>query len=155
MIDPKLYKEIYEKLDAVSPVPFDCGEICGSICCQGDDPETGLYLLPGEEKLFTDSDWKSVEETEYGIFVQCKGPENCDRSRRPMQCRTFPLMPVIDDDGVLQVEKSDIETPYSCPLINSDTKLDESFIAETKEAWTTLAKYPAIRKFIRSIYAED
>ena len=150
MIDPQLYKEIYEKLDGVSPDPFDCGKICGSACCHSDDSEYGLYLLPGEENLHEDSDWNSMERTEYGMFVQCKGPGNCDRSRRPMQCRTFPLMPVINDDGEIQVEINDIETAYSCPLIDSDTELEESFVAATKEAWTELAGDAEIREFIRS-----
>ena len=31
------YMEIYRLLDSVSPLPYDCGELCGAICCGTDD----------------------------------------------------------------------------------------------------------------------
>ena len=59
------YRELYEKLDAVSPVPYDCGTLCGKACCGVSgyerpmkDDEMGLYLYPGEELLLKeDPDW--------------------------------------------------------------------------------------------------
>ena len=52
------YRELYEKLDSVFPVPYDCGTICGKACCgvSGFDREMaeedmGLYLYPGEDEL--------------------------------------------------------------------------------------------------------
>lgn len=56
----KSIKRIYEKLDKVSPVNFDCGKLCGEICCVYDsedyrNEELALYLLPGEELMYEDS----------------------------------------------------------------------------------------------------
>ena len=31
--------------------------------------------------------------------VKCRNPPKCDRSIRPIQCRTFPLVPHIDENG--------------------------------------------------------
>ena len=47
----EIYKEIYKRFDTLTPVPFDCGEHCGKLCCEGDD-ESGMYLFPGEKALF-------------------------------------------------------------------------------------------------------
>lgn len=66
------YRELYEKLDSVFPVPYDCGTICGKACCgvSGFDREMaeedmGLYLYPGEDELLKeDADWlRWSEET--------------------------------------------------------------------------------------------
>ena len=80
------YQAIYRLLDRVSPVDFDCGILCGAACClcdyapeeieyhaEGDenaDRYMGLMLLPGEEKVFDESDddwieWGSLLAEEY------------------------------------------------------------------------------------------
>ena len=48
----RTYRAIYRLLDRVSPVPFDCGTICGAACCNAaaEDESLGMMLLPGEEK---------------------------------------------------------------------------------------------------------
>ena len=51
------YLKIYELLDSVSPLDYDCGTLCNSICCVCDndkskDKDMVIYLLPGEEDLF-------------------------------------------------------------------------------------------------------
>ena len=70
------WKAIYRLLDRVSPIDGDCGKLCGCACCtpEGDETQEGLgdfvlgmYLLPGEEKLFSmKEDWLkwSVENAE-------------------------------------------------------------------------------------------
>ena len=59
------YKAIYRLLNRVSPLPTDCGELCAAACCccggDGTDADSldfdmGIYLLPGEEKLFDRKD---------------------------------------------------------------------------------------------------
>lgn len=56
----KSIKRIYERLDKISPVDFDCGKLCGEVCCvydkdKSDAEELVLYLLPGEELMYEDS----------------------------------------------------------------------------------------------------
>ena len=57
----KSIKRIYKRLDEVSPVDFDCGTLCGEVCCVYDADESHaeelvLYLLPGEELMYENSD---------------------------------------------------------------------------------------------------
>lgn len=155
------FKAIYRLLDRVSPVDFDCGRLCGSACCtcdngEGED-ELGIYLLPGEEKLFTrHEDWLrwSVEKAEdydfpeswHGnvFFVRCLTPPVCERHMRPIQCRTYPLAPHIDEDGTLRLILSTFDVPYECPLIEAgrldkDT-IDQRFIRATYTAWKHLIR---------------
>ena len=127
------YRAIYKLLDLVSPVDFDCGILCGAACCLCDyEPEDieytaagdenadkymGLMLLPGEEKVFDDSDdewisWGSLLAEDYDYpeswhgrvpFIQCRTAPLCKRNKRPIQCRTFPLSPHIDEDGIFHI----------------------------------------------------
>lgn len=161
-IKKSTYKAIYRLLDQVSPIDTDCGILCGAACCSCEDSSTnedgtdydmGIYLLPGEEKVFTKKeDWLkwSVETAEdfdfpdswFGnvYFVRCKTPPHCPREMRPMQCRTFPLSPYLTEDGILQLIYSPAALPYACPLIESKIILGENFIKATYTVWKHLVK---------------
>ncbi len=138
MITPEEYKRIYRMFDEVSPVPFDCGSICGEACCSEAEEDDGIYLLPGEESIHSDDEWREKEKIGERFFVKCKGPKHCNRSLRPIQCRTFPLMPSLDENGRLVMEPNDMELSYSCPLLDAGTGLQEDFIRVTTEAWERL-----------------
>ena len=167
----RTFRAIYRLLDRVSPVPFDCGRICGAVCCQQEEgEEMGLFLLPGEEKIHDKKDawlsWEELDTEEYDFpaswkgkvfFVNCRGPEHCRRSLRPIQCRTFPLKPCLareveDPSRILYREEgeelalilSDDALPYHCPLIESRAKLDEAFIKATYTVWKHLMRDPLI-----------
>ena len=57
VIRKSTWKAIYRLLDRVSPVPFDCGTVCGAACCMAEG-DVGIYLLPGEDKLHDKkADW--------------------------------------------------------------------------------------------------
>lgn len=159
------YKAIYRLLDRVSPLPYDCGTLCGAICCtyegtagpeQG-DAELGIYLLPGEEKLFTQKeDWlhwsrEPAENFDFPLswhgkvyFIKCKTPPCCPRAKRPMQCRTFPLSPHLTADGVLHLVLCTFQIPYACPLIEQNMELTDSFIQATYTVWKHLIQDPLI-----------
>lgn len=165
----RTFRAIYRLLDRVSPVPFDCGEICGAACCvaaYGDD-ELGIFLLPGEEKLHDrHSDWLtwntlSTDEYEFPPswhgkvdFVRCKTPPHCPRELRPIQCRTFPLAPHIGDDGELIMIYNDTELPYCCPMIEDEIELDPRFVKATHTAWKHLIRDPLIRELVEMESAE-
>ena len=58
IIPKKTYRAIYRLLDSVSPADFDCGQLCGAVCCLSESDDMGIYLLPGEEAVFEDGrDW--------------------------------------------------------------------------------------------------
>ena len=163
-ITKKEYEEIYEMLDKVSPVDFDCGKICGAACCQdiyGED--MGMYLLPGEDKVHDRHDpwmiWFKEDARNYDFpdswtgtlyYLRCADPSKCKRNKRPIQCRTFPLLPDLDENGVLTLIYDDTQLPYSCPLIESKAELNGDFISTTMKAWERLIKDPLIYDYVKA-----
>lgn len=161
-IKKNTYKAIYRLLDKVSPIDGDCGKLCGAACCtcggdsqeqDGLDYELGMYLLPGEEKVFTKKEdwlkWNTEYAEDYDFpdswfgkiyFIRCKTPPVCERNKRPLQCRTFPLAPHIDENGELRLILSTTELPYVCPLIENNIQLNEDFIKATYTVWKRLIK---------------
>lgn len=163
-IKKRTYQAIYRLLDRVSPVPYDCGSLCGAICCScgNDDENLGIYLLPGEDKVHDrKADWLTwsaeyAEDYEFPeswtgkvYFVRCKTPPICSREKRPMQCRTFPLTPHLDEDGVLSLVLNDSDLPYSCPLIADHMELSPAFVKATYTCWKHLLKDPLIYDLVK------
>ena len=157
-------------MNKVSPLPADCGQLCGAACCNcggdGSGPDSadfdmGIYLLPGEEKLFTrEENWLkwSIEDAEefefpdswYGkvYFVRCKTPPHCPREIRPLQCRFYPLAPYLDEKGNFKLILSPAELPYRCPLISEKIPLQDSFVRATRTVWNRLIQDPLIRDLV-------
>lgn len=168
-IRKRTWQAVYRLLDRVSPVDYDCGELCGCACCtceelppDAEDFSMGMYLMPGEEKLFTmKEDWliwtrERAEDYEFPdswkgsvFFVRCKTPPSCPRHMRPLQCRTYPLMPFIDENEELRLILSCAETPYICPLISDEIRLEKRFCQATYTVWKRLIKDPLIYDMIR------
>lgn len=174
-IKKSTYKAIYRLLDKVNVVDYDCGQLCGAACCNcggdsstpdADDYEMGIYLLPGEEKIFTQKEdwlkWQVEYAEDYDFpdswfgkiyFVRCKTPPICHREMRPLQCRFFPLAPHITEDDELVLILSTLEVPYTCPLIKEnekgegcrpELKLKDDFIQATYTVWKHLIRDPLI-----------
>ncbi len=150
----ELYKQIYRRLDDLTPVPFDCGELCGKLCCQGDD-ESGMYLFPGEEKLFLGNDNFTVLKTDITSgkravnLLVCHGP--CRRTDRPLSCRIFPLVPLYRKGCTLEI----IEDPRAriCPLTHPEAAgcIDPVFINEVTYAFQVLLKVPEVAEFLDTL----
>lgn len=165
-IKRKTYAAIYRLLNRVSPLSGDCGTLCQAACCTcGGDSNTeneldfdmGIYLLPGEEKLFTRKEtwlkWSVENAEDYDFpdswfgkiyFVRCNCAPHCPREKRPLQCRFFPLAPHLTEEGQLILIYSDAELPYTCPLISEKMELTPSFIKATYTVWKRLIKDPLI-----------
>lgn len=151
-IKPNTYKAIYRLLDRVSPLDTDCGLLCDAACCMdGSGEDTGIFLLPGEEAIHNKEDWAIWEEddaAEYNypdswdrlFFVKCKGPKGCNRTLRPIQCRSFPLLPHIKPDGELILVYNDVDLPYGCPLIDDEIPLNDDFVQATLTVWKHLIR---------------
>ena len=149
------YEDIYRLLDSVNPVPFDCGRICGAACCDIEGEDLGIYLFPGEEEVRGLDSWRNAEEDQGSYFVDCPGPEHCDRSLRPIQCRLFPFVPVIRENGEPILEIGSDELPYVCPLVEDKAQLDPKYIRVCTEVWDRLAKDPKIYEFVRNLTQYD
>ncbi len=126
------------------------------------ESEMGIYLLPGEDKIHDKKDpwlsWSEDSTDDYDFpkswdgkvfFVRCEGPSKCKREMRPMQCRTFPLAPHIDEEGNLTVVYNDMELPYRCPLIDDEMPLNDSFVQATKTVWKHLIRDPLIYDMVK------
>ena len=166
MLSIEQYKIIYSMLDRVSPVPYDCGSLCDSICCRGEpfgsDEDSYIYLLPGEKEYIESTgadmviDRESIKEHDlpaswgkYVYIARCDGPKTCRRNVRPIQCRTFPIIPHLRKGGKLEMIYCDVDLPYKCPLIGEERKLSDDFIRTTHEAWKMLIEDQAIRDFVK------
>ncbi|MEG0829196.1 MAG: hypothetical protein RSD88_01050 [Anaerovoracaceae bacterium] len=162
------YEAIYRLLDKVSPIKEDCGKLCNAACCScgaDEDPndfQLGIYLLPGEEKIFNQTDewitWNKEPAQNYDFpkswtgnvyFIRCKTPPICPRDRRPLQCRFFPLSPHLTENGVLQLIIFPGELPYSCPLIKDKMTLNADFIQANYTVWKRLIKDPLIYDLVK------
>ena len=84
-----------DELENITPLkPFNCGKLCSARCCSGGDND-GMGLFPGEKELLESSTDFEINDSE-GNFgepvVVCRG--GCDRRKRPLACRIFPLFPL-------------------------------------------------------------
>lgn len=159
------YRAIYRLLDRVTPLTTDCGLLCNAACCTcgenapdaAQEEELGIYLLPGEEKLFTREEpwlsWSAETAQDYDFppswhgtiyFVRCTCAPHCPRKLRPLQCRLFPLAPHLLSDGTLTLILSPLELPYRCPLIEDSMELTPSFIQAVSTVWRRLIRDPLI-----------
>ncbi len=147
----ELYKQIYRRFDELTPVPFDCGALCGKLCCQGDE-ESGMYLFPGEEKLFENNPNFTILPTDFRYgkrkvkLVVCNGP--CKREERPLSCRIFPLVPLYRKGCTLEI----IHDPRAniCPLTHPAAKgcIEQAFFDEVEYAFLVLVKVPEVAAFL-------
>ena len=145
----KLLLKAYELLDRVTPLAADCGRLCSARCCKGDE-NTGMWLFPGEDALFKDTDGLKIKDCEgnfgYKMLV-CGG--NCDRKTRPLACRIYPYFPMID--GELFDARADIRGISSCPLLYNNIKADYAFIRQIRKAARLLSRDEEIKEYICNI----
>lgn len=140
-------------LTDVTPLSFDCGTLCGAICCRSDpgDEERGMLLFPREEELYADrpafcaiqpSGW--MHQGAPVLLMTCRG--NCPRERRPLACRICPLTPIVRG-GELRVEMDPRAT--MCPLVPSGPGgLLPAFVGAAQSASRFLWADPTQRAFL-------
>lgn len=168
MDDIRKWKAIYRLLNHVETEPYDCGTLCGNACCICKDAkkDVGIYLFPGEHLLLRESEkeadwltWEEQDQKDIGFpeswtgpvyFANCKTPPVCPRKWRPLQCRTFPLKPVIDENGVLELIWEDEKLPYVCPIIEQNMPIHDDFYKATYTVWMHLLRDPRIMDLILS-----
>ena len=118
-----------DELEAVTPLkPFNCGRLCSARCCSGDEND-GMGLFPGEEELLKDCADFEIKKSEgnFGESVLvCRG--ECDRRKRPLACRIFPLFPLAleNENGTVIVPVPDPRAGM-CPLLFTPIKSTADF----------------------------
>lgn len=154
-----------------------CGAACCGKPCDWYNPEAasdtaeekdyGLYLFPGEEAIHikegvrdeVNYSWDVQQASDYDFpenwegdiyFLSCRGPEHCSRKARPIQCRTFPLTPHLDENGELTLIYEDADVPYACPLIDDEIPLNDDFVQATFTVWKHLIRDRRIYDLVKS-----
>ena len=141
-------KSCYSVLRNVTPLEFDCGKICNGKCCKGDE-RTGMLLFPGEEKLIDPN--INVIETENGDkLAVCDG--TCDRNRRPLSCRIYPLFPVVVNEEGEDKVKVCFDYRADCPLYipNPEYEFNKRFIKCVRR----VGKYLLLNEEVKEFYLE-
>ena len=71
-----LYQQAYACLGRITPIPADCGKLCGAKCCKGNDDD-GMILFPGEAEFLSSKEFLTIRESEMCgsrvEFASCKG----------------------------------------------------------------------------------
>ncbi len=143
----KLYKKIFKILGDLTPLTADCGVLCKSACCKGDD-NVGMLLFPYEESSL------NIKENELGQYIAvCNG--KCNRENRPLACRIFPFFPTVDENNKIFVEK-DYRASRLCPLLEHSDEIifDLKFFKALKKVGKLLAKDSECLEFLRSATEE-
>lgn len=160
-----IYLQLYRLFDDCTPIKTDCGQLCGSLCCRGDD--CGMYLFPGENEVYKllSPDWARIEKSDFYYNVNgkqynvpllmCDG--SCNRFERPLACRIFPLTPYIKD-GKLEII-IDPRAKGICPMAKGlyIEDFDADFIANIKKAFVFLMKNRHFSHYMKaySLYLDD
>ena len=136
-----------------TPLRTDCGRICGAACCASHPgEETGMQLFPGEERYYAGVPGWRIRETAGAPILFCPG--RCQRENRPLSCRLFPLVPVLDGDQAHP--RMDARAGSVCPLSSHGLQaLSASFLDAAGEACRLLAADPAQRAFLAALTAEQ
>lgn len=155
MIDKvHFYKNLYARLDDVTPLDSDCGKLCGAVCCQDSEDASGMYLYLGERALYeNNAGGFCIEPSDFvyakdrcADFLSCPGI--CDRSLRPLACRIFPLAPYVADDGYLRIIL-DPRANGMCPLYDKGASvLSSRFVKNVTYVLRALFLVREVRQFI-------
>ncbi len=151
----KFYNAVYHILGDVTPLKVDCGRLCNGACCMVDEEEiTGMYLFPGEGVMYENMpEWGKIYDTDFsynGKYIDlftCTG--TCDRDRRPLSCRIFPLVPYVDKNGKMEI-RMDIRGRGMCPLATAmkTDDLDEAFVRKVTLAMRLCMANCEVREFL-------
>ena len=154
----RLYELAYAALGDATPISADCGLLCERACCRVEEDITGMYLFPEENVMLRDMPpymklYDTDFEYDYGRYADlltCDG--HCDRERRPLACRIFPLVPYLHKDGSCEI----IVDPRGrgmCPMART-MKVDEfapDFVDGVRRAANILLKNRQCRLFIEAL----
>lgn len=160
----ELYEAAYEAMNA-SVLDIDCGTLCSHNCCRNDyeNPEEfGVYLLPFEYEHFLKETgmiqkhqlaWHAAKDRFMpkalkGLnYYYCQVEKDCLRQYRPVQCRTYPLEPHLENGHLtLVVEKDQI---HACPLIQKCENWRKDYVEGMYEGWSLLIQIPEVRKLVQ------
>ena len=142
-----LLERAYALLEELTPLSTDCGAVCDGRCCQESADSEGMLLFPGEEILLAE-DGYTIRPADGGYLLTCSG--KCDRARRPLACRIFPLFPYVTEDGRVKAVY-DPRGYRMCPLVRECARvpLDRDFVRAVRRAGRILMEDSTMADFLR------
>jgi len=146
-MNKEILERAYAAIGDLTPMLTDCGTLCEAACCEADeDGQGGVYLFPGEEACIGACEWGRIEADSFGPMLVCD--DWCDRDRRPLACRIFPLTPVKTDEGKWTV-RMDARARAMCPLVRGGVRgLNPDFARGVVKAIRIIAKDPEGEAFL-------
>lgn len=152
------YEKIYDILGDITPLEIDCGKLCNGACCEVTDEITGMYLFPYENIMYENMPrWGRIYDADFTYedgkcvdLFTCTG--QCERDRRPLSCRIFPLTPYARRGEELKIIM-DVRGRGMCPLATAMKVSDLSprFVEKVTEAMTLCMRVKETREFIYSL----
>lgn len=152
----------FYRLLSVKMIDFDCGKLCAPknegipLCCENEyvvpilfheefkwHRNNGKFWRRAPSKNRTIK--KFIEESaSYYVFSRCPGPADCRRTKRSMNCMTYPLEPHVSKDGEILGLAYVNESGNDCPLIGKPKKIfNPLYIANSIKFWDELFQaYP-------------
>ena len=102
--------------------------------------------------MLADTDF-TIRHAEGGYLLTCDG--TCDRTKRPLACRMFPLFPILTEEGRIKAVY-DPRGYRMCPLVRecAHVPLDRDFVRAVRRAGRILMEDPACAAFLRMNSAE-
>lgn len=146
-MDKKTIAAALNLIKDLTPLSQDCGKLCGGACCRPDENGAGgMYLFPGER-------WDGpILPGDIAPIAVCDG--HCDRARRPLACRIFPLTPVLS--GGIWTLRMDARARAMCPLASSGVKgVQRPFARAVIRAIRLIASDPEGDAFLRKWQARE
>jgi|GEM_PF-5264508 len=132
------FREVYSWFSGTIWTRLDCGKAhCGDAACCGHNPESGqtprIYFLPGELAFLAKSlgHRLPMRKLEDGSGYHCRGNAHCVYDLRPIDCRTYPLWPLV---GFRGVEGFIDMRGTRCPL----AELPRDFVERLMASWQRL-----------------
>lgn len=143
----KHLERAYALLEELTPLTTDCGAVCGGRCCRESADSEGMLLFPGEETLLA-GDGYTIRPADGGYLLTCGG--TCNRTRRPLACRIFPLFPYVTAEGRVKAVY-DPRGYRMCPLVRecAHVPLERDFVRAVRMAGRILMSDPACAAFLR------
>ncbi|MFZ5634382.1 MAG: hypothetical protein ACOY40_16235 [Bacillota bacterium] len=161
-MDKVKWERLYEMIGELTPLTEDCGRLCGKKCCSEQGGGPGVYLFPGEERMFAgEAPWYRIEEhpgkVEHftgrkPLLFNCRA--KCPREKRPLACRLFPLAPRLDQSDSLEIVL-DVDALFICPLVRMGYPgaLNPAFAEAVRRVWLELLGYGPVRDSVREYSA--